>query len=1134
MSLTNEQRAAVDARGKVIVSASAGSGKTHVMIERFVELLREGKANVRELLAVTFTNKAAAQMRDRARRKLLAAYRETKGEDRERLKRQLDDLPLADISTIHAFCGRLVRSWFFLVGVDPRFRIASQDDAEGRALAGRALESAFERAYAEGGDWFGLLLTAYFRKKKDKKLRDIVLGLYSKIRDRSDYKELLQTFASRGEHVPNLDGFESVDDFLRHDGFDADEAAAQGEFGRILKEIEEDVKFRAESIAKRASKLRPFLTEHAPKALPYLSAVAGNAATIAENEGGMFAIMRLLEDMPPIPRSPAKRETFAPETVYSIGEAQALAAELKALCAEIGEGSADWKEEFLRFFNGRRHASALARLTLIFDEEYAALKKEGGVLDYSDLEHLALEILKNDEARAAVRGKYRYLFVDEYQDVNPMQSALLDALAGDEIFLVGDKKQAIYGFRGSRTQYFSDKERAFGAALPLNFNFRSAPVVLEAVNRVFGAALPAYSEMIASERYRDYPGEVLVHSLDETEKETAERGVYSVLGANLKDGESPLARKVLSLVREECGVRERSGREWFDADEGKFRRMTYGDIAVLVRKNTGAAGAIVRELSEHGIPVTASAEVNVCDYFEARLLIDWLSYLDNPEQDIPLCSALLSSIGGFTDRELALIRLNTDNQNKPPFREACRAYSKHAKGPLADKLNAFFARAEGYRKMSRVRTATEIMELLLADGLEAQIAAKGDGKNRLARVRRLVQESRDCSSIHDFLKRLKDSDFEVEFSESGGEGAVKVLTLHASKGLEYPVVILTELDNTFHGTERDEVMWTDEFFLSPKSFDVERKVYYETVARRAAELSMRRQQLEGELNLLYVAMTRARCRLHMIFDEWKAAPCPDAPAAAYAPHNARRLSDFLPKSRLDEFAVSSEAEEEGAVERHALVYRPNAETVRALERAGEPYRHAASTNVPVKSSATDLMRRMEAEEESTVFGGGSSAEEGTAYHAFLEHVTFGADAEVELARMQREGILSGEQISLLDKERLKAILKIPCLAALAGKRTLREQKFLVTFSVAEFEEAFHVKAEDDVIFQGAIDLLVEDSEGWTIIDYKHSGKTKEEIARHYAVQMKLYRKTVAKILRIAEESVRVRIVNIAQGWDIPM
>ncbi len=1141
MSLTVQQQNAIGSRGRVIVSASAGSGKTHVMIERFLSILRSGEASVKEILAVTFTSKAAAQMRDRARKKLTEAYRTSSGEERARLKRQLEDLPLADISTIHSFCGRLVRTYFYLVGADPRFRIVDGDLSEARALSARALELAFDEAYEGGEEWFSDLLAVYFRKKKDATLRKTVLRIYKKLRNVDGYREKLLACSERTLPAWDISDMGAPSSF-----FEGEKDPAKEELWKALSLIAEDRKGYAAQLSDKAVLLKEHVEKHAPRLKGFLDTVIERAEKLSASED-LFSFYANAKES--VPRSPSRNKSDPPETLRVFDETQALAKQLRELCKEY-LAEPDWRAEFAHFADSYMRAASLAKLTLMYDEEYSRLKREEGVLDYGDLEHLALAVLHNEEAARAVRGSYRFIFVDEYQDVNPMQGEILKVLTGEELFVVGDKKQAIYGFRGSRTAYFTKMEEACGGALPLDRNFRSAKGILDAVNTVFTAALEGYVPMEGGDRYGEHAGEVLVHTAEKQRVEGGERGIYSVASAKEDETPNAVARKVRAIIEEECGLRGKPAKRWFDVETGTERETGFSDIAILVRKNTATAGAIVRELSSHGIPVTSAAGVNICDFFEVRLLLDWLSFLDNGEQDIPLASAMLSAIGGFCESELARIRLMAMNMHLYGcnFRTAAKKVSsdkRYSGDPLAKKVSAFFERAERLRMLSRQKSASEMLTILLADGIEAQIAGMGGGNAAMARVRRLISESAGAGSIHTFLRRIEDADNTIEFTESGGEGAVRMLTMHNAKGLEFPVVITVDLDSTFHAIDYDELMWTEELGIAPRSFDLAAKVRFETLTRRAAYIRMRQEQIEGERNLLYVAMTRAMYRLHLIFESETEGDGMEN--LRYFPDRARKMSEFIPREKLLSLLAPPLEEGESGEGKGEKILEADPADREKICAALSPYPHMGATLLPVKSSATSLIRDVQEAEERKGYhvrddeekenliadmGEAFSTETGLAYHAFLEHVRFGADAGEELARMRSDNVLPQETLALLREEHLKAILAIPRLAALEGKRVWRERQFLVSLPADAF---YKEGAGEEVIFQGAIDLLVEEGEGsYTVVDYKFSSRSAEGIRTHYAPQIALYRKAVAKTMHIPEERVGAVIINIASGEEIPM
>ena len=1094
VTMTREQREAVTARGQVIVSAAAGSGKTFVMIERLVSLILGGE-DVRHILALTFTNKAAAQMRERLRRALLKGIAEREGAERERLKEQLAALPLAEISTIHAFCGRLVRTYFYAAGVDPAFRITGTEDAEGMELSSRAMDAAFEEAYRDGGGEFASLLAVYFRRRRDAPLRRLVAELHKRARGLSGYEALLA------------------------------DMGATDRFEQACAVIMSDVAARADMAVRGLDEYGHAYAALGEKALALSQQVREAFACIAA-QGDLFAMRAAALALPPLPRMIVKRNASEEERA-ALARLSAAKKLLGTVTEELSSLS-EREEERERCLQAARTAGALGRLVLAYDRHYAREKAEAGVLDYNDLEHFALRLLGDERVRAELAERYRAVFVDEYQDVNPVQEEIISRLSGGEVFLVGDAKQAIYGFRGSRSQYFIEKERTLPVSLRLSENFRSAPAVLEAVNLVFAPLVEGYVPMRGGERYGAHRGEVKLYLLP---KERAERTppdrVYSVLEHAGEEPRDALGERVAQLVEEELG------KTWFDADEGREKQVTFGDIAVLTRRRGGEAQLVARALLSRGIPVTTAAEVNVCDFFEARLLLDWLSFLDNAEQDIPLVTALLSAVGGMTEGELARVRLSPEGR-QGTFRAACAAFVQaHPADPAAKKLAAFAQRAHELRAHARIRTAAEVMNEMLSCGLEAQIAAKAGGTGRLARVRRLVAEGEDVS-VNTFLARLKATGFTLGFSESGGEDSVKIVTMHASKGLEYPVVILAGTDVKFRGAgEQDEVIWTEEFLAAPKAYDVENKLSYTTLVRRASAVCSLAEERRQERNLLYVGMTRAKYRLHVVLRERE--------NGALSPAFAMRGAEFFDFAACAPLFAPEQETVRDAPPRRAFVYRPDAQLRDAVLAVYEqPYAFEASTRLRVKSSATDLLRERRGEllpgaeygflDEDEPFTGRTSIEAGIAYHAFLQHVRYGADAGEELARMLREGELSAQQGALLDVGELRAILALPSLASLAGKRVLREQTFLMRLPACEMKEG---APPDEVIFQGAIDLLVLDG-GYEVIDYKYSVLADGALKEKYAVQIALYKKAVARVMGVAEGEVRARIINIARRREIVM
>ena len=1094
---TPEQQKIIDARGRIIVSASAGSGKTYVMIERLISFLL-GKEDVRRMLAVTFTNNAAAQMRDRLRTALLKAIAAETGSTRDRLKEQLAALPLAEISTVHAFCGRLVRTYFYRAGVDPAFRIIDAEGSEGMELSARAMDAALEKAYKAPSEGFSLLLSVFYAKGNDSALRKHILSLYDFVRDFNDYRSVIGQMGHTS--------FDAVCDFLA-----------------------EDVRSRVKELARIQDVWRDTLYCYSENLVEVTDQIVADAE--AASQGGLFGQCAAWSAMEIVKRSTKKGDSIpkkdrTPEQEKAIDYYETFRSAATAIQSRLS-AIGPREEEEARFASACRIAAAFGELLLSYDAEYTREKQEAGVLDYSDLEQYALTILEDPDIEKDVRERYRILFVDEYQDINPVQAAILSHLAGEEVFYVGDAKQAIYGFRGSSSEFFTQKTHELEQCYPLSQNFRSAENILRAVNAVFEPILATYEPMSGGTRYKEHKGDVCIHVLAKAGKAEAPvgRGVYSVLEHPAEGKRDLFAERVALLVEREL----RS--VWYDVDAACEKAVKPGDIAVLCRSHKGEA-RLAHALLARGIPVTTSAKINICDFFEARLLLDWLSYLDNPAQDIPYVTALLSFVGGMTEAELAEIRAASDKGTT--FRAACQTFRKrNAASPVAKKLAAFEERAKELRIHACVRTAADVMNELLALGLEVQIAAKEGGPDRLVRVRRLVAEGENVS-VSAFLARLRAAGNRLDFAPSSGADAVQVITIHASKGLEYPVVFLTDMNHAFQfPDDKQEIIRTKEYLAAPRSYDTEKKTYSGNLLRLASITAQTARERMEECNLLYVAMTRAKYRLHILKKKEK--------CGELSPTMARTYAGFLDRERLQPWFVGEEDLPAEAPERRALVHRPDTAMERAvLDVYGKPYAFAESTRLRAKSSATYLLHAQKGEflrraaesglfDTDEQFRGATSKEAGIAYHLFLQHVRYGQDAEAELARMVREGVFSPEQQALLRVEELREILALPCLKALVGKRVLREQTFLLRLPAAEIEEG---APADEVIFQGAIDLLAESADGYEVIDYKYSLLSDEALIQKYGVQIRLYKKAVARVMRVREETIAGRIVNIALRREI--
>lgn len=1109
---TPEQRAAIDAEGEVLVSASAGSGKTYVMVEKIISLILSGRADVSSVLAVTFTNLAAAEMKERLRAALVA--RLNAGEDgasRARLRAQLSEVAASDICTLHAFCTAVIRRYFYETELSGNFRILEEQEAE--KLRARATDAAFERLLGEKSELFASLSAAFAGSRGFGKLADVLQKCYQKVVSRPDHADFLRALPARyGE-----EGFSAV----------------CAELLAPARSLAQKLRDKCEKLAARV-RARAEGGLFGQKHLDFLAARLSLAeGVLAAPDLFAAAACAAQAQLPNKPSNAKIARSGTAEDAALDGELSALKGYvdgIKKVLSAVGEEG----EERAAFFASGRIAAGLCELLLTFDEEYAALKRRANALDFSDLEHFCLALLEIPRVREEVKGRYTHVFVDEYQDVNPAQERILSLLSGDNVFMVGDAKQSIYGFRGCSAAFFAQKYArlsAQGRALTLNGNFRSTTAVLKLVNDIFSEVMTAETgsvdyastSMIFPGSPAQEGGFVGFAFVPEREEVRAERGVYSVAEHLDPAEDEPSAEGALiaDLVLQEVG------RTRLDPARGEVR-IGFGDVVVLTRGKTAKAGRIVAELVRRGIPVASAAEVNICDYPEVKALVAILQYLDNGAQDIPLAAALKSAMGGLNDEQLANIRLRAGKD--APFYAACEQYAEAERDETAQKLRAFFALAARLRVQMQAKTAAEMLARILSEtGMELKLLATSCGAEKVRRVSRLIEACGELA-VPEFLERLKGAGNKVGFSEAGGENAVRVMTMHASKGLEFPVVIVAGMNDRFSAEDMKGVLLDDEWGFAPLAYDFSARTVRETLLRAAVRGRLRRRRAEDEMRLLYVALTRAKSALHLVFSQRKAF---DAEAAA----EAGCFADFIDLSRFPELeeAVYGASLEPPAERVLAAGEEDAAAKAEVLARYRRPYAHAESLGLPVKTSPSELLRSLAAAREETppegaegraaeeFYGSPADAAAGTAYHAFLERADLSADPAAEAARIAPQ--LRAEGYAPIDEGVAAGILRMPVFGQLAGYELRREQEFLLSVPACEVMDT---PSEDELLVQGVIDLLAVKGEECIVIDYKYSSHGEARLLADYAPQLRIY---VAAARRVpGVKRVRAYIVNIKASF----
>lgn len=1120
MEPTKEQQAAVAARGKVMVSASAGAGKTTVMIKRLADIICNG-ADLDNVLCVTFTKKAAAQMKDKLRLELVKRLNCKDERLLTHLKVQLGKINTADISTIDAFCSRLVKTYFYELQIDSSFEVVA-DEAERAALKETAMSAVFDERYSSGDEEFLMLLSKLKKKRSDKALRTMLSDAYERVRICPDYKQSLE-YAK--EHTFTEEGFSQV--CLRI------KAAISEKLQVIISAIDS---FERQFIQLKSDpKFFRILDDMRQNILSYMQSAelfnAPTKLTSLKRPSGKDEQDKLFEDF-----CKKVKEKFKKLTDFNEDEERA------------------------RFFESGKLAIAFCNLLLAFDEAYSGVKRLEGKMDFGDLEQYSLRLLRGDDCDSDVKDKikekYQYVFVDEYQDVNPIQDYIITYASGNDVFCVGDVKQAIYGFRGSRSAFFSGKCESVGedgSYVVLPDNFRSSPAVIDFVNQVFTKVMKTplctfdYLDghvMKGGGRYGESHKGVAQFVVFEDEKDDREKAdtIYSVanerVAARLPSSE---ALAVLKLVKEALNS------TYFDPDSGKEIKVQMGDICVLTRKRSSSnVQEIIRTLSAE-YPVAAAAEVNICTRPEIVTILDILSYINNAQQDIPLASTMLSPFGGFCEDELVRIRLKF-NRSEKLFTAAVKRYARQEDDGLAQKINAFFDKVEKLRIISQSIGAAKLIDEIMRSG---SFASQFASPVKLAYLRTLQRSAYGANgelSLNAFLQKIKASGNKICAPASVATDSINVMTMHASKGLEFPVVIVADIAKSFKGNSADNMPFDEYFGFAPKYYGEDR-VSGNTLLRKLTAMETAKEELGNEINLLYVAFTRAKYALHVLTSSTQTYNAINAAFAdSYAP-----LIDFegFELRKLDLSCNDGKVRSGTPV---PILDCPDRELLNSLtDAASFKYGYEQAITLPVKSSASRLLwERDNIEDAQPIFddeyerGDGSvtNPETGIAYHRFLELCDFAVkDAEgisKQLEKFLECGLISKSQLKLLSVEKLASIVNMPVFNGVADKSLYREREFLCKLPSFEYialqkgDRLENITLYDDgnsVIVQGAIDLLcVERVEGIAVkahvIDYKFTSLTDESVRQKYSPQLALYKNVVCKIYNLSAEDVKTTIVNI--------
>ena len=1163
--LTDEQRLITDFRGgPLLVSAAAGSGKTKVLVERLLGYITDPHeaCNIDEFLVITFTRAAADELKGRIREEI--TERLSTDKSNRHLRRQLSLVMNAQISTIHSFCEKILRENTHIAGLAPGFRVADESECADIRLAvlDRALTKAYETIASNKA--FEALVDAVSSGRDDSQLSNLILETHRKIQCHPDPKK----WADANADMLKL---EDVDDI------------SQCVWGRY---IMEDASRAAQYWE---SAMRDALNEM--EALPDLKKAYG--ASFSATAAGIGAFISALEMSWDEARL-LRDIDFPAGRISGYEDIKLIRTSCKKAMAKIAETFKLTSQELID--DMRQTAPcviALIGLVFEFDEAYSAEKRERGIIDFSDQEHMALKVLTDAETGAespAARAwakKYKEIMVDEYQDVNEVQERIFNLVsnAGKNIFMVGDVKQSIYRFRLADPTIFLRKYEAFtdlesgGAAPPngkkavLSKNFRSGQGIIEAVNFVFSNIMTAdagemdYSQKDFLYRGRQEPGGDCAVEVDVIDLKS---------DGDEEDGESPQktereARFIASRIAELMN----SGFTVPDGNGG-HRPPRFSDIAILLRSYRGKAWQYAKALDEAGIPVETGEDEAFFDALEISIAMSLLEVIDNPFSDIPLISVLRSPLYGFSPDELAEIRA-ADRES-----DFYTALKKAAAS--SEKCTAFLKELDGFRELAPDLSTDGLIWLVFnKTGMRGIVGAMKNGRRRRENLTRIIDcakrfERNGHKGLYRFLsymRGMRDRGESPPGEDAGHQESdgVRILSVHKSKGLEFPVVFLADTSKRINRTDLSgNLLIHSELCVGMKRRDLERQIRYTTVAREAIKLKMEKELIAEELRVLYVAMTRAREKLIIVatygdaekelenlsqtarravpaellrrkpsIASWILIPALTRP-------EARALFEETDKSDLRgpelwDFNLIKTISEAGKIaglppadesEKRAAADPATAENL--IARLSYSYPHPIAVQLPSKLTASELKgRSLDREifedseksllEQSSVYERPefvikdsklTGAEKGTALHLVMQYIDFkkceSADGiSEELKRLTEREFITPEQAEAAEPEKIAAFFQTPLGRELLSADSIeREFKFSI---LVRAEDYFPGGGEYEILLQGIIDCFFEKNGRLYIIDFKTDYVTEATVSEH----IKLYENQIMTYSRALEE-----------------
>ena len=1098
---TDEQLRAIQHSGNILISASAGSGKTTVLVERVLNNIINKHIPINRMLVLTFTDLASQEMKEKITDKLIEKAKEG-GENAKLLKEQISLIPFSQISTIHSFCMEIARSYFDFLKINPTFDMLNDMDVELYKL--KAFNNVIDRLTREENSQidFRLLINVLTDNRKLDEFYNIIKIMHENTQTQVDK----QFLANQVSDMYSKEGFVKIKSVIVEDYL--------SQFNEVYNTL-------------------LLLQNNAKENLEYVNTML-DRIEVFRKDSSLESLVNYAQNDSFTKRLNKSKSTEGDEFIKKLENAKNT---VKGLVDGL-KSFAPYSEQVKMYFATEPVIKNLVLFTNEFIKEYQTLKKRDSKLDFNDLETYAIKVLDNDDLLQEIKDRYDAIFIDEYQDTNPIQEHIINKVAKDECFYVGDLKQSIYGFRLCdpkiiKNRYNLYKNENKGEAIDLNCNFRSSAKIIDFVNRIFDVIMTEQSSMVDYKNTSELVkgGETIKEKIEKNEdckivlfegiqKEEREySGVYDIVKDEIVDKESEQDLEAEYMINE------------INSLVGSYkigdRYCTYSDIAILVQAKS--------HFSEIAKRMEKFVPLNLVD-FEQDLskqdidtINDVLSLAINFNQDKPLARSLLSYFGGLSEQNLADIRIQYPDVT---FYEAVKKYGEEQNDAVSEQIAKFIKLLDTVRFTSSFKETPTVFRNLIAGGFDSYITSLKDGEKRLENLNNYIIELTNNNRLYniiDYLEYTKTNNIITKTTASKSRDAVQVMTIHKSKGLEFPIVFIPELHKQFNiDSIKSPFLYNSNVGAGIYYYDTKNYIKRETLSRLAVKQYILNEEKMESIRLFYVALTRAKQKLYLLAVDKKLKEKVEV----------KECNSYLDMLKIainnDNMLYSTVQTVENVIlneqkKSEFKFTKPNSKYVKAIQSAIDfRYPHLEATKMLVQHSATSINK---IEEQSyKITDEKTSAKTGIIYHKVMQYIDFNCytlqEVEQELDKMVESGILQPEEKEVVDSKIIFKVLNLDIINIASRNKHFREKEFLIR---ADSKKMGISNESEKIIIQGVIDLLIVGDTSY-LVDYKYSSKSDEELANLYEKQFYVY-ETAYKTLFGADIDKKV-IVNLKKGTQV--